>query len=136
MGDCPQISELGAFAEAGSGSDALRSHVSSCDACQESLQSLREEVLSLQIPLSEIWFRDHISCPHGAHLAGYRASTLEADALEYVSFHVEELGCPHCQARLEQGVLEGSEEGRQSVRRSRQRVGEATSVLLNELGKA
>lgn len=136
MDDCPQISELGVLAENGSVSDLLRSHVKGCDACQESLQSLKEEVLSLQIPLSELWFRDHISCPHGATLAGYRDSKLEADALEYVSFHVEELGCPHCQARLEQGVLEGSEDGRQTMRRSRQRVGEATSVLLDELGKA
>lgn len=134
--DCPEISELGAFAEDGSGSDALRTHVTRCDACQESLKSLQEEVLSLQIPLSEIWFRDHISCPHGSVLAGYRDSKLEPDALEYVAFHVEELGCPHCQARLEQGVLEDSEEGRQTMKRSRERVGEATSVLLDELGRA
>ena len=134
--DCPEISHLAAFVEGVDVPEVLRAHVQGCDACQESIQSLEEEILSLQIPLSEIWFRDHISCPHGAHLAGYRASTLEADALEYVSFHVEELGCPHCQARLEQGVLEGSEEGRQTMRRSRQRVGEATLVLLNELGKA
>lgn len=135
MTECPQISELGAFAEDGSGSDELRAHVTGCEACQESLESLQEEVLSLQIPLSELWFRAHISCPHGAALAGYRDSKLEADALEYVAFHVEELGCPHCQARLEQGALEDSEEGRKAMRQSRARVGEATSILLDELGK-
>ena len=133
--DCPEISELAALAEGGEVEGALKAHVDGCDACQEALQSLQEEVLSLQIPLSEIWFRDHISCPHGSVLAGYRDKKLDADALEYVAFHVEELACPYCQSRLEQGILEDSEDGRRSMRRSRERVGEATSVLLDELGK-
>lgn len=133
--DCPEISELAGLAEGGEVAGALKAHVDGCDACQEALKSLQEEVLSLQIPLSEIWFRDHISCPHGSVLGAYRDRKLEPDAQEYVAFHVEELACPYCQSRLEQGILEDSEEGRLSMRRSRQRVGEATSVLLDELGQ-
>jgi len=133
--DCPAISDLAALAEGGEVAAGLKAHVDDCDACQEALRSLQEEVLSLQIPLSEIWFREHISCPFGSVLADYRDQKLDPDAQEYVTFHVEELSCPHCQSRLEQGILEDSEEGRRSMRRSRERVGEATSVLLDELGQ-
>ena len=134
--ECPEISELAVLAESGRDVPAeLRAHVDGCDACLEALKSLEEEVLSLQIPLSELWFRDHISCPHGSVLASFRDNKLEPDAFEYVKFHVEELGCPYCQSRLEQGILEDSAEGRASMRLSRDRVGEATTELLDELGQ-
>jgi uncharacterized protein YbaR (Trm112 family) len=131
--ECPEISELAAFAEGGDASDEVRSHVLACDACQEALQSLKEEVLSLQIPLSELWFRDHISCPLTEVLLRYQGGTLEDDARAYVRFHLEELGCPYCQSRLEEGNLSQTEEGRLSMRRSRERVGEATSSLLDHV---
>jgi len=129
--DCPEISHLAAFVEGVDVPEVLRAHVQGCDACQESIQSLEEEILSLQIPLSEIWFRDHISCPHGDVLIDHEEGRLSNDAREYVSFHLEELACPHCMGRVEEGVLSRSAEGRQSLVRSRERVGEATSVLLD-----
>ena len=131
--ECPEMAELAAFAEAGTIAEESRAHISACDACQDALQMLEEEILSLQIPLSELWFREHVSCPHGSVLGDYRDSKLSAEAADYVRFHVEELACPFCQARLEQSALEDTEEGRASIHSSRQRVGEATSALLDSL---
>ncbi len=131
--ECPEMAELAAFAEAGTIAEESKTHLASCDACQDALRMLEEEVLSLQIPLSELWFREHVSCPHGSVLGEYRNGKLSKEAEDYVRFHVEELACPFCQARLEQSVLEDSEEGRASMHSSRQRVGEATSVLLDSL---
>ena len=131
--ECPEITALGAFAETGEATLGMREHIDGCDACQEALESLREEVLSLQIPLSELWFREHVSCPPLAILSQFRAKKLKKLASEYVEFHLEELGCPYCQARLEQETLSRSATGSKSLRQSRDRVTEATSSLLNEI---
>ena len=58
---------------------------------------------------------------------------LKKDAREYVAFHVDDLGCPFCQATLAANEEKGSEEGRRRITRSRERVGEATTVLLGDL---
>jgi hypothetical protein len=134
--DCPEIRELAAFVESQEAPAVLRHHVERCDACQDALKTLEEEVLSLQIPLSEIWFREHISCPHTDVLVDYRHGKLTGDLQEYVKFHVEDLECAWCQGRLGEVEVATTRDGRRGVTRSRKRVGEATSVLLDELRRA
>ncbi len=133
--ECPEISELAAFAETHAGPDALMRHLAGCDACQEALQSLQEEVLSLQIPLSELWFRHHVSCPRAEVLADYAGGRLDAETLDYVKFHIEDLECTHCQGRLGEAEAAASRDVAKKVSRSRKRVGDATSVLLRDLNR-
>ena len=131
--ECPEIRDLAALAEQNEAPAALRAHVQGCDACQEALENLREEVLSLQIPLSEIWFREHISCLHADVLSEYRRGVLPKELQEYVKFHVEDLGCSRCQSRLGEAEANETRESKKAASRSRKRVGEATAVLLDEL---
>lgn len=134
--DCPEIRDLAAFAETGQGTEPFRRHIAGCDACQESLRMVEEEVLSLQIPLTEIWFREHISCVHTDVLAAYRRGGLDPERRDYVKFHVEDLECAWCQGRLGEVEVAESKEGRRGVTRSRKRVGDAASALRSELRKA
>lgn len=131
--ECPDMSTLAAFVEEGKAGEELRGHIEACDACADAISALEEEVSSLQIPLSEIWFREHVSCPHVEVLRAFEAGQLDAARADYVRFHLVDLGCPHCQGRLEAAALRDSEVGRSSVRDSRRKTGQATSVLLDEL---
>lgn len=132
--DCPELNTLAAYVESGVAAGPLLKHVAACDACQEAMETLRDEVLSLQIPLSEIWFREHISCPGIDLLRDYRRGRAGSQEARYLQFHVEELGCAYCQARLEEEDLLESREGAASLRDSRLRTGKAASDLLRGIG--
>ncbi|HMS17819.1 MAG TPA: hypothetical protein PKA37_13340 [Planctomycetota bacterium] len=133
MSECPEISLLAAFVESGEAPVDVIQHVSSCDACQEAIESLREEVLSLQIPLSDLWFREHISCPSLELLKEFQAKKCQGAVADYLAFHVEELACSNCQARMEEDSLKKTKEGSAHLQQSRARIGEATSSLLGRI---
>jgi hypothetical protein len=48
-----------------------------------------------------IWRRERISCPTRDQLGSYLLGASDKEQLEYIRFHIEEIGCPYCQANLE-----------------------------------
>jgi hypothetical protein len=48
-----------------------------------------------------IWRRERISCPSRDQLGGFLLGAGDADLLEYIRFHIEEIGCPYCQANVD-----------------------------------
>jgi hypothetical protein len=48
-----------------------------------------------------IWRRERISCPTRDHLGSYLLGSGDAEHLEYIRFHIEEIGCPYCQANVD-----------------------------------
>ncbi len=132
---CPEIRDLAALAEQTEAPAALRAHVQGCDACQEARDNLEDEVTSLQISISELWFREGISCVDGAALKRYAARQLPPDEHEYVAFHLETLECRPCQARLGELESAATSEGRRRITQSRSRVADATTKLLGSLRK-
>jgi hypothetical protein len=50
--------------------------------------------------LGEIWRRHRLSCPPREQWGSYLLGALEADAAEYLHFHLEIVGCRYCQANL------------------------------------
>jgi hypothetical protein len=48
-----------------------------------------------------IWRRERVSCPSREQLGGYLLGAGDHDYLEYIRFHIDEIGCPYCQANLE-----------------------------------
>jgi hypothetical protein len=48
-----------------------------------------------------IWRRERISCPPRDQLGGYLLGAGDSDLLDYIRFHLEEIGCPYCRANLE-----------------------------------
>jgi hypothetical protein len=48
-----------------------------------------------------IWRRERVSCPTRDQLGGYLLGAGDPDLLEYVRFHLDEIGCPYCQANLD-----------------------------------
>jgi hypothetical protein len=48
-----------------------------------------------------IWRRERVSCPTRDQLGGFLLGAGDPDLLDYVRFHIEEIGCPYCQANLD-----------------------------------
>ena len=133
MKDCPELRDLAHHVETGEGDKSLLAHLEKCDACQEAKANLEDEGMSLQISISELWFREQISCPDAKTLEGFRAKRLGAAERAYVEFHLETLECPTCQARNAEAELSGSPEASKKASRSRKKVADATIKLLGDL---
>ena len=69
------------------------------------LRKLLSEVLEQEDrgehTVGAIWRRERVSCPSREQLGGYLLEAGDADLLEYIRFHLEEIGCPYCQANLD-----------------------------------
>ena len=50
--------------------------------------------------IGAIWRRARLSCPSRAELGQYVLGTLQAEASDYISFHLDQIGCRYCQANL------------------------------------
>jgi hypothetical protein len=69
------------------------------------LRKLLQEVLGQEDrgehTAGAIWRRERVSCPTRDQLGGYLLEAGDPELLEYVRFHLEEIGCPYCQANLD-----------------------------------
>jgi hypothetical protein len=135
MKDCPEVKDVAHFVETGEGSGDFHAHLAGCDACQDVRRNLEDEARSLEICISEIWFREQISCPDAATLERFRKRTLIAEERDYVAFHLETLDCPTCQGRQEEAELVQSPEGRRRASTSKQKVHDASIKLMGEMTK-
>lgn len=50
--------------------------------------------------LGEIWRRHRLSCPSRQQLGNYLLGALADEAADYVTFHLELVGCRYCRANL------------------------------------
>ena len=48
-----------------------------------------------------IWRRERVSCPTRDQLGGFLLGAGDPDLLEYIDFHLKAIGCPYCQANLD-----------------------------------
>jgi hypothetical protein len=69
------------------------------------VRALLEEVMAQEDrgehTVGAIWRRERVSCPTRDQLGGYVLEAGDPELLDYVRFHVEEIGCPYCQANLD-----------------------------------
>ncbi len=50
--------------------------------------------------IGAIWRRQRLSCPGREELGSYLLDVLDEDAVDYIRFHIETVGCPYCTANL------------------------------------
>ena len=48
-----------------------------------------------------IWRRERASCPTRDQLGGFLLGAGDPDLLDYIQFHLDAIGCPYCQANLD-----------------------------------
>jgi len=55
----------------------------------------------LEFTVAAVWREERVSCPHPDILRAYQTDALEAGAMQFVTFHLEDSQCPFCHAVLE-----------------------------------
>jgi len=67
--------------------------------------------------LGEIWRRHRVSCPTREQLGSYLLGVTDTHQSEYVTFHLETIGCRYCQANLQDLRRQHDETAEFSARR-------------------
>lgn len=65
------------------------------------VQEVLDEVDRGEHTLGAIWRRERVSCPTRDQLGGFLLGAGDTDLLDYVQFHLGVIGCPFCQANLD-----------------------------------
>jgi hypothetical protein len=80
------------------------------ESLRQQLQQIMQRRDNGEHTVGAIWRRYRISCPDRDVLSGYLLNTGDPRLLDYVRFHLEVIGCPYCQANLEdlQQIYESS----------------------------
>lgn len=65
------------------------------------LEDVRHDRDDLQLhTLGAIWRRARLTCPTREQLGGYLLDAIDPELASYITFHLEVVACPFCQANL------------------------------------
>jgi hypothetical protein len=98
------------------------------------LEEIRQEEERGEHSIGAIWRRDHVSCPTRDQLGGYLLQALDDDLIDYIGFHLQLVGCPTCQANLddlEQRQKQAAETGKKRHRR----IVDSSAGVLKKLAR-
>src|SRR5262249_9693738 len=70
-------------------------------AVRRELQEGLEEVDRGGHTAGAIWRRGRVRCPTREQLGGSLLGSIDAGLEDYIEFHLETIGCPYCQANLD-----------------------------------
>jgi len=99
------------------------------EALRRSLQGLLEEVDRGEHSVGAVWRRERLTCPTREHLGSYLLGVLDAEHQDYLTFHLQMIGCPFCQANLADLKAQQAEAGG-PARKRRQRFFESSAGHL------
>ena len=100
---------------------------------QRQLKVVREERDRGEHSLGAIWRRERLSCPNREQLNGFLHGVLDADLHNYIDFHLKTIGCPTCQANLDD-LREKQAESAAPTRR-RRKIFDSSAGLLSGLAE-
>lgn len=69
---------------------------------RERLRLLLEQRDQGNLGLGDIWRHERLSCPQRSELGLFLMNALDAQQQDYISFHLQQIGCSYCQAILEE----------------------------------
>jgi anti-sigma factor RsiW len=97
------------------------------------LTQVRDERDRGEHSLGAVWRRERLSCPTREQLSGYLHDVLDKDHRAYLMFHLQTVGCPSCQANLDD-LREKQAEAAAQTRR-RRRYFETSAGMLKDARK-
>jgi hypothetical protein len=100
---------------------------------QRRLNAARDERDRGEHSLGAVWRRERLSCLSREQLGGFLHGVLDRDLQQYVDFHLKTIGCPTCEANLDD-LREKQAEPTSQTRR-RKRYFETSARMLNDARK-
>ena len=100
---------------------------------QALLKEVRDEVDRGEHSLGAIWRRERLSCPTRDQLGGYLLQALDPDLQDYITFHLKTVGCPFCQANLEDLERKQAEAEAGAVKKRRRRIVDSSAGVLKHV---
>jgi hypothetical protein len=100
---------------------------------QRRLKAARDERDRGEHSLGAVWRRERLSCLSREQLGGFLHGVLDRDLQQYVDFHLKTIGCPTCEANLDD-LREKQAEPTSQTRR-RKRYFETSARMLNDARK-
>src|SRR4051812_25198630 len=70
-------------------------------ALRAELEAVRGQVDRGEHSVGAVWRRERLSCPNREQLGSYLLGAGDPDLHDYVQFHLTTVGCPYCQANLD-----------------------------------
>src|SRR4051812_33817246 len=70
------------------------------DALRRALVQAMQERDRGEHSLGAVWRRERLTCPPRDQLGSYLLEVLDDGLQQYVTFHLETVGCPYCHANL------------------------------------
>ena len=131
MSICPPVRDLVQAVESDTMPAELDDHIELCSACRSMLSSLREEAEGLTISVADLWVRERLSCPHRDILLAWVNNSLNAEEMDYITFHLEVIECPYCQAETTELASLMNEESRKKVEDSLDRSLRRSAAVLD-----
>jgi hypothetical protein len=81
--------------------------------------------------LGAIWRRSRLSCPNRQQLGSYLLDALDPELADYITFHIDVVACPFCQANF--ADLKGkAAQATLATKKRQQRIYESSRGLLSE----
>lgn len=96
------------------------------------LEDAREDEARGEHSVGAIWRREHISCPTRDQLGGYLLQALDDDHFEYIAFHLKVVGCPTCQANVDD-LEQRQSQAAEPVRKRHRRIVDSSAGMLRRL---
>ena len=101
---------------------------------QETLRERLRQLLAIgdrgEHSVGAVWRRQRLTCPSREQLGSYVLDILEPALRDYLTFHLETVGCPFCQANL--ADLQNQERDAAPAQAFRRRVFESSAGLLKK----
>jgi hypothetical protein len=91
---------------------------------------------ALIFTVSTVWREERVSCPHEDILRAYGTGALEAGAMEFVSFHLQESQCPYCSAVLSDQQISDGEAAQTGLEDLRDRLLRSTAAAIRRVSGA
>ncbi len=101
------------------------------EAARALLEEVRAEEDRGEHTVGAIWRREHLSCPTRDQLGGYLLQALDPSRLDYIEFHLKTVGCPFCQANLDD-LQKRQAEAAEPVKARRRRIVDSSAGVLRK----
>lgn len=98
-------------------------------AVQALFNQIRQDMDRGEHSLGAVWRRERLSCATREQLGAFLLQALDTDHYEYIGFHLTTVGCPFCQANLDDLKRLQAEAAEPRTTRRRKIVDSSAGVL-------